>query len=401
MFKLNPVTLLILLLTLSFNTFAQSFEDLINIRSSLVFSAHKINHFSSLDQTIENDLAELASYDLTELELDQVLDEVMAELLINATELEREFILTRFFNGIKDQVRLLARRDGLAVAIAFLVTEILEWPLKAAFIAAGRPELAILMEVGRVEIIIPFLVASLKKSVERLKVRRVVGAQYIKQHNKFKRQSKKAGEQAKDLYLRINQTDLRLKPHRSFTNVASLFYLAPNKLSLVNLRRFLKQADFYSDDFRELLKRKDLSKTERLVLSLNLLAGQNEVLFNELVQKFDLVSSLNLSTSRYAQDLFQWSTGMFNLDEKAGKLKMGFCSTLLDGSHPYQIYSLWHQVIYPHMLETWGKGHYRLFKHLRKFNLSFEILALKALLHPYYSKTWNDSWCREINQLLD
>ncbi len=330
-------------------------------------------------QHISNEMVGGAPQDDFQVELN---DEVADEIIKQAIEYAQKHPMAKRtplhwsrdkLIGLKDEIKVMARKRGLMTAVVFVAIEIIEFPVIFLAMGAGHPEVYTILSIIRPELSVTFTLELLPKLVHYLKLRsHFEDAANLRLARRHRREIlRKFGlKKETDILFDTGNSGLVIKEQGILSKLLTTAFIS-KALSYKTAKRYLKKKDLWDDTCKAIHGRRDESKETKLLLVLahfyQRATQEQREDFEERFKK----QKVDVRMANINPALFQWARGLLNVDS-AEQFRSQFLM-YPKRLHPLVIYNVWQYSLLPHVLHHQNKLKFRNYRRMIKL-----ILPLKA-----------------------
>ncbi len=246
--------------------------------------------------------------------IDSLAQKIMADIESNshyqkssAWEKVKEMV-----HHIKEEAKILSRKNGLAISIIIMTIEITEIPMKALAVSIGSPVLIVLYEVLQPGILIPAIIIGIKNIAKTIKMKRLFNNKVL--YRKWKDSERKVKKELKlkkgsnDISYTLDEENYIVKPSNIFNDTLKIVGLYRNRLDYKNLMIFMRKNEIKTTRLK-LIKEAKINKQlkAKLILDELLKLGQTD----ELTDRFER-AKIDLESRSLGEELTLWVSSLLN-----------------------------------------------------------------------------------------
>ena len=368
------------------------------IRSTLYQSALQTQLYASKE--LKSIVTEaLVNESVTGSEVDQSIDELL-EKISTTNDYKKDkralSLVKNAVNGVIEEVRGMARKEGIAIAIQLAVMEVVELMSPVILTAIGQPQLIIVAElVLAPEINVPLVLAAKRLFIKRKLIRLYGGKAKYDQIVALKKTLKSEYGLGDDALMFEDEGNNYFSVNSKFNILSKI----KSKLSIdktinpLTLKKVLKRNNLWNSDLQK-IKKSDLDSSLISVLMISyamknypdgheILVGAFPALHFEKNKKV----SLNTAVSQWALR-FEDVSSMTDLAQLFKEVP--------NSAKAFEVLLVWKNVFYPILMETsTSEVSYRDYRNWAK---NLNPLFVKAELNP--TESWSSGWDTSFSSYL-
>ena len=287
---------------------------------------------------------------------------------------------------IKEEAKILSRKNGLAISIIIMTIELTELPMKALAVSIGSPILVVLYEVLQPGILIPAIIIGIKNIAKTAKTKKLFQNKDL--YRQWKNSERKVLKELKikkgnnEISYLVEDNNYIVDSSNIFNDTLNAVGFYRGRLDYKNLKRFIKRNNINTTRLN-FLKEANIHKQIKAKFILDELVKLG---FSEKIQNRFVKARTDLKSQTLNAELTKWVYELLN--SKSDEQTQYLFQNLPRSESPLIFFELWESKIMEEFFATNNQYKNKYYRKLQTKLLPIIVRLRKDALINNFSPAW-------------